>query len=41
MCTVITDNSKNEAFANLDIDFIWPFYKTKINIKACEINCMY
>lgn len=41
MYAVIIDNSKEEGFANLDIDFMRPFYKTKMNIKACEINCMY
>lgn len=41
MYAVITDNSKKEGLANLDIDFMWPFYETKRNIKACEINCMY
>lgn len=41
MHAVITDNSKKKAFTNLGIDFIRPFYKTKMNIKACEINCVY
>lgn len=41
MYTIIIDNLKKEAFAYLDIDFIRHFRKTKINIKACEINRMY